>query len=202
MARGAQYYETSTPQLDWVKKFTRSCSRLTGKLDTTTCSQQLFQVPKAQRCSSGTGPSKRLQPTPAAPIVTLPVPDLVCVPVPLSWAGTSAQRCPGTVRSSTVGRGRGASPELPRSPRPGTCCSAVLVCGEPAPLAQVSGIVPQQGVMPSNAACTWPNEAQSQARKTAQHSLRFSGTKIPLRQLRWPISPHRATWGTETSQQG
>lgn len=43
MARGAQYYETSTPQLDWVKKFTRSCSRLTGKLDTTTCSQQLFQ---------------------------------------------------------------------------------------------------------------------------------------------------------------
>lgn len=113
MARGAQYYETSTPQLDWVKKFTRSCSRLTGKLDTTTCSQQLFQVPKAQRCSSGTGPSKRLQPTPAAPIVTLPVPDLVCVPVPLSWAGTTAQRCPGTVRSSTMGRGRRASLEPP-----------------------------------------------------------------------------------------
>lgn len=70
-----------TPRLDWVKKFTRSCSMLTGKRDTTMCSQRLFQVPKAQRCSSGTGLSKRLQPTPATPVVTLPVPDL---PVPVS----------------------------------------------------------------------------------------------------------------------
>lgn len=166
-------HEISTPHLDWVKKFTRSCSLLTGKQDTTTCSQQLFRCLKPNGAALSWAEQEAAAHTCSAHCeAACPWPSPVCVPVPspkLAPVHSAAQALWGAAPW-------GEAAELPRSPQPGMCCSAVLVCGEPAPLAQVSGIVPQQGWC--QAMLLVPDQTKCKAKPGRQHSTASASAEL------------------------